>query len=375
MSMIQQLKNNMMGGQQAAPQQLNPQQQQMVAGLQKQKQELQNNYNSASKGASFFSGAAQGMLDAPKNESFLASLARGINSGTAGLENHRAGQEKNLEKQSAIDAAIAQTYQFVDDYNYKRSMDKERFDIEREKIAATREGQQLSADVSREGQIGSLQAKHEAAAQKQGKEIKSGLKPYQQTYTAARKTLKEIELAKEQIAEMNPYGPVKGLVNKVGGHVGLAKVTGNDPTAIKVLDKRLTTILTYMMQENKTGRMTNYLAQTYERTKPDVAMGTEGMLRVLNDLERNAIEDMHRSEFVINAAQSGADIFKAEQLFDEDPNKAMSMLKGTPEPKEERRQAQAQPSEEGQQQQRDSNIYKQDESNILNEATKSLLED
>lgn len=374
MSMIQQLKNNMMGGQQPAQQQLNPQQQQMVAGLQKQKQELQNNYNSASKGASFFSGASQGMVDAPKNESFLASLARGINAGTNNLDNHRVSQEKNLEKQSAIDAAIAQTYQFVDDYNYKRSMDKERFDIEREKIAATREGQQLSADVSREGQMGSIQAKQEAAAQKQNKENKTGLKPFQQTYSAARKTLKEIELAKEQIGQMKKYGPIEGLFNKAG-HIALAKATGNDPTAIKVLDKRLTTILTYMMQENKTGRMTNYLAETYARTKPDVGMGTDGMLKVLNDLERNAIEDMHRSEFVISAAQSGADIFKAEQLFDEDPNKAMSMLKGAPEPKVERLPEQTQRVSGGQEQPKDPNIYKQDENDVLKQATNSLLDE
>jgi len=369
MSMIQQLKNNMMGGQQPAPQQLNPQQQQMVQGLQKQKQELQNNYNSASKGASFFSGASQGMVDAPKGESFLASLARGINSGTNNMENLRVSQEKNLEKQSAIDAAIAQTYQFVEDYNYKRSMDKERLDIEREKIGAIREGHQ----VAREGHELTLQGKQVDAAQKQNKENNTNLKPFQQRNSAARKTYNEIELAKEQLKSMKKWGPVQGLLSDVGGHNALAQISGNDATDLKVLDKRLSTILTYMMEEHRNGRMTNDLMKLFGKTKPDIAMGYDGIERVLNDLEKKAVDDMNRSEFVIKAVQTGANMFDAEQLYDKDPSEAMAMLRGKPQPKEEKRPEKTQIPSGGQEQQKDPNIFINKDDDLLNKATNSLL--
>ena len=331
--MIQNLKNNMMQQpmqpQQAQQPQLNTQQQQMVAGLQKQKANLQNQYNSASKGASFFSNASQGILDSPKDESFLASIARGINAGTQGLEGHRVSQEKNLEKQTMIDQAIAQTYQFVEDYNYKRGMDKEKLAIEREKIAATREGHYLTANASIEGSKLKAGADLEKIRQGQQKEVKQELKPYQNDFRTAANIVKEVEVIKNQIKNMTPWNPLTGMVANVD-YRALAVASGNSMEEIKVLDKRLNQLLTKSVNNFvKPGmKMTNYLAGLVGDTKPRLDMGTGAMLQILNDMEGQAKNEMQRSEFVVQASQVGYDPFEAEKLYEKDPAKAMQMMGG-----------------------------------------------
>jgi len=331
--MIQNLKNNMMQQpmqpQQAQQPQLNPQQQQMVAGLQKQKANLQNQYNSASKGASFFSNASQGVLDSPKDESFLASLARGINAGTQGLEGHRASQEKNLEKQTMIDQAIAQTYQFVEDYNYKRGMDKEKLAIEREKIAATREGHYLTSNASIEGSKLKAGADLEKIRQGQQKEVKQELKPYQNDFRTATNIVKEVQLIKDQLKNMNPWDALTGMAGKIDYRV-LAAATGNSMEEMKVLDKRLNQLLTKGISNFvKPGiKMTNFLAGLVAETKPTPEMGTGAMLQILNDMEGQARNEIQRTEFVMQATQVGYDPFQAEQLYEKDPAKAMQMMGG-----------------------------------------------
>jgi hypothetical protein len=321
MSMIQNLKNNMLQQpvQPIQPQQpqLNPQQQQMVAGLQKQKANLQNQYNSASKGASFFSNASQGMLDSPKDESFLASLARGINAGTQGLEGHRASQEKNLEKQTMIDQAIAQTYQFVEDYNYKRGMDKEKLAIEREKIAATREGQFLSANASMHGHDAALQGKQMDAQAKSQKERNKSVEKFQTAYGSAKSMVKELELAQQLVSELNDYGPLKGKTEKLG-LPAFALATNNDPSKVEVTGKVLNNILVKAMGVAKIGgRMTDNLLNTLRSSKPGFGMGKNALLQVIDQMKKEGLGIMEQSRFIMEQVENGVDPSVAELQFDD----------------------------------------------------------
>jgi hypothetical protein len=321
MSMIQNLKNNMMQQpmqpQQAQQPQLNPQQQQMVAGLQKQKANLQNQYNSASKGASFFSNASQGIMDSPKDESFLASLARGINAGTQGLEGHRASQEKNLEKQTMIDQAIAQTYQFVEDYNYKREMDKEKIAIEREKIAATREGHYLSANANIHGHDAALQGKQMDAQAKGQKERIKSVEKFQTAYGYSKDMVKELELAEKLVSQMNDYGPVMGKLDKAG-LTAFALATGNDPSKVEVVAKVLNNVLVKAMAVTKTGgRMTNDILNTLRSSKPSFGMGKNALLEVIDQMKKEGLGVMEQSRFIMEQVENGVDPSVAELQFDD----------------------------------------------------------
>lgn len=332
MSMIQTLKNNMIGGaggQMASPQ-LNPQQQQMVEGLQKQKQQLQNQFNGASKGGSFLSGASQGIMSSPKNESFLGALARGLAGGNEGLEGHRMSQEKNLEKQSLIDQSIAQTYQFVDDYNYKRSKDKEMMALQREKLDIAREGNYLK----HEGQLRNLDAKAQEHKNKEIQENKREAKPYVQEYNQAKEVSNEVDVIKKQIAKLKPYNGYEGAFGNVNYRV-LAQATGNDPDQIKIVDKSLNQLVTKSIGFfAKPGiKVTNFMAEQVLKGKPDLTIGTTAMNRMLDGLKQEADEKMARSKFIMNATQSGYSPMDAQLFYDENPEEAQKMLGGgRPEP-------------------------------------------
>lgn len=319
--MIQNLKNNMMQQpmqpQQAQQPQLNPQQQQMVAGLQKQKANLQNQYNSASKGASFFSNASQGVLDSPKDESFLASLARGINAGTQGLEGHRASQEKNLEKQTMIDQAIAQTYQFVEDYNYKRELDKEKIAIEREKIAATREGHYLTANASIHGHDAALQGKQMDAQAKGQKERIKSVEKFQTAYGNSKSMVKELELAQQLVSKLNDFNPIEGRIANAG-LPAFALATGNDPSKVEVVSKVLNNVLVKAAGVVKLGgRMTDNILNTLKSSKPQIPMGKKALSEVIDQMKKEGLAIMEQSRFIMEQVENGVDPSVAELQFDD----------------------------------------------------------
>jgi hypothetical protein len=374
--MIQTLKNNMMGGaggQMSAPQ-LNPQQQQMVEGLQKQKQQLQNQFQNASKGGSFLSGASQGIMSSPKNESFLGALARGIAGGSEGLEGYRMSQEKNLEKQSLIDQSIAQTYQFVEDYNYKRSKDKEMMDLQREKLNIAREGHYLQ----HEGQLRNAEAKVQEHKNKEIQENKEEAKPYVQEYNQASEIVREVDNIKREIAKLKPYNGYSGMLGNVNYRL-LAQGTGNDADQIKIVDKGLSQLLTKSIGFfAKPGvRVTNFMAEQVMKGKPDPTLGTNAMNRILDGLKHEAEEKMARSKFIMSASQQGYSPMDAQLFYDENPEEAQKMLGGDSiEPKSPKQTKSPESAKSvSKKRQEEKKVVVKDDIDLSDEATESILND
>jgi hypothetical protein len=374
MSMIQTLKNNMLGGaggQMASPQ-LNPQQQQMVEGLQKQKQQLQNQFQNASKGGSFFSGASQGIMSSPKNESFLGALARGIAGGNEGLEGHRLSQEKNLEKQSLIDQSIAQTYQFVDDYNYKRNKDREMMALQREKLDIAREGNYLK----HEGQLRNVEAKVQEHKNKEIQENKKDAKPYVQEYNQASEVRREIENLEKEIAKLKPFNAYEGMLGNVNYRL-LAQGTGNRADQIRIVDKGLNQLLTKSIGFfAKPGvRVTNFMAEAVMKGKPDLTMGTNAMNRILEGLKQEAEEKMARSKFIMSSAQQGYSPMDAQLFYDENPEEAQKMLGGgKSEPRSSSQmRSPARSKNVSNKPQEEKNVVAQNDIDLSDEATKRIL--
>ena len=128
--MINQLKRNVMQPQfQLQPTGVQTSQQPMqnphmgyINSLQQQKELLEKERQNMMPASNALSSAAMNIMNAGDNESPMGILAKGIMGAAQGLRGYNQENKENLRQQGEIDKVIANTYHFVQDYEYNKRL-------------------------------------------------------------------------------------------------------------------------------------------------------------------------------------------------------------------------------------------------------------
>lgn len=300
-SMINQLKQNM----------LNPQMQGMpgaqpmpemptqnphyatIQGMQKQKANLQKQYDEMKPSTPMLSNAAQAVMATQPGESPMAVLAKGLMGASEGLRQHGQEKQANLRQQAEIDQSIANTFLFIKDYDYNRSITERKLGMEQEKIDLKR------MDIAGKYGVENAKLQHERKT-KVGKESEELMK----TYETSEDVINRIERINQKLAKMKDWGAFEAAIK--GDSAIAHSVGGNSIADLNVLNKEFNElILEYGKSFGSNIRLTDNLMNIVKASKPGLSMGSQAVKEVLAGMFNNAQLKVKRSEFALDNLNRG----------------------------------------------------------------------
>jgi len=302
---------------------------QTIDALQKQKGQLQKQYQNISPVSNMLGNAAESILNAQPGESAMRTLARGFLGASGGLRGAGEQQQENLRQQSEIDRAIANTHQYIEDYQYNKMVEREKLNMEHEKIDISR-GEAANKNLNLQRQLMQDMQKQNFEQQKFNHELTKNYQKESEDIVHAydqsknlMKSVNEIEnLLKNKIKDWSPM--TASIASKFGDQT-LPVVSGQDLTQWALLKKNLNDLQTqYTQGFGNHNKLTNAIVEMVRSGKIDIGMGRAAMLEALGKIKSNLQTSMKRDEFTLDAMRKGVDKDLAMRGFDaysEDPKK------------------------------------------------------
>lgn len=300
-SMINQLKQNVLNNQiqgspgiQPIPQMptQNPHYA-TIQGLQRQKANLQKQYEEASPASPMLTNAAQAVMASQPGESPMAVLAKGLMGASAGLKQHGAEQQANLRQQAEIDQSIANTFQFIKDYDYDRQVAERKLGMEQEKLDLKR------LDITGKHGTEAAKIKHERMTG-QAKEAEALMT----TYETSEDVIRRIERINEKLAQMKDWGAFSGAV--AGENTIAHSLGGNSIADLNVINKEFNElVLEYGKSFGSNIRVTDNIMRLIQSSKPGLSLGSQAVKEVLKGMQDNAALKVKRSEFALDNLRQG----------------------------------------------------------------------
>lgn len=300
--MINQLKQNMLsnqmqgtaGGVQPIPE-MPPQNPHYatIQGLQRQKANLQKQYEEASPASPMLTNAAQAVMSTQPGESPIAVLAKGLMGAGAGMRQHNMDQQANLKQQAEIDQSIANTYQFIKDYDYNRQVTERKLGMQQEELDLKR----MDITGKYGAEAAKLQSKNNAAIGQESKEL-------MKTYEASEDVLRRINRINEKLSKMKDWGAFTGAM--AGENTIAHSLGGNSIADLNVLNKEFNElVLEYGKSFGSNIRITNNIMELIKASKPGLALGSQAVKEVLAGMYQNAELKVKRSEFALDNLNRG----------------------------------------------------------------------
>jgi hypothetical protein len=300
--MINQLKQNMLnnqmqgtaGGVQPMPE-MPPQNPHYatIQGLQRQKANLQKQYDEASPASPMLTNAAQAVMSTQPGESPIAVLAKGLMGAGAGMKQHNLDQQSNLKQQAEIDQSIANTYQFIKDYDYNRQVTERKLGMQQEELDLKR------MDIT--GKYGAEAAKLRNENRKDvGKESEELMK----TYETSEEVVRRINRINQKLAKMKDWGAFTGAM--AGENTIAHSLGGNSIADLNVLNKEFNElVLEYGKSFGSNIRVTDNIMELIKNSKPGLALGSQAVKEVLAGMYQSAELKVNRSEFALDNLNRG----------------------------------------------------------------------
>jgi len=322
-SMINQLKRNVMQPQfQLQPTGVQPSQQPMqnphmgyINSLQQQKELLEKERQNMMPASNALSSAAMNIMNAGDNESPMAILAKGIMGAAQGLKGYNQENKENLRQQGEIDKVIANTYHFVQDYEYNKQITREKMDREREKLNLEREKMGIMNMNSQR------QLMHEISKQdlEKQKHFEGASKEITQAYNQSQDLMKNVnEIERLLNTKIKDWSPMAASLTGNLPDTVLPVVTRQDMSQWALLKKNLSELQTkYTQTFGNHNRLTNDIVKMITSGKIDIGMGKEAMQEALAFIKGNLSKSMERDKFALDAMRKGIDKDLALRAYDE----------------------------------------------------------
>jgi len=329
-SMINQLKKNVMQPQfQLQATGVQPSQQPMqsphmgyINSLQQQKELLEKERQNMMPASNALSSAAMNIMNAGDNESPMGILAKGIMGAAQGLRGYNQENKENLRQQGEIDKVIANTYHFVQDYEYNKQITRETMDMKREELNLKRD------ELGVKNMNSQRQLMHEISKQdlEKQKHFEGASKEITEGYNQAvdlMKNVNEVErLLKTKIKDWSPIAA--SLTGNLPDTV-LPVISRQDMAQWALLKKNLNELQTkYTQTFGNHNRLTNDIVKMITSGKIDIGMGKEAMQEALAFIKGNLSKSMERDQFALDAMRKGVDkdlAFRAYDEYSENPGK------------------------------------------------------
>lgn len=300
---------------------------QTIDALQKQKGQLQKQYQNISPVSNMLGNAAESILNAQPGESAMRTLARGFLGASGGLRGAGEQQQENLRQQSEIDRAIANTHQYIEDYQYNKMVEREKLNMEHEKIDLGREElgvKNLNAQRQMMHDMQKQNFEQQKFSHELNKNYQEQSKDIVNAYDQSKKLMKNVnaieDLLKNDIKDWSPMAAT--LTGKLGEQT-LPVVSGQDLNKWALLKKHLNELQTqYTQSFGNHNRLTNSIVDMVKSGKIDIPMGKKAMLEALGFIKGNLDTSMKRDQFTLDAMRKGVDKDVAMRGFDaylEDP--------------------------------------------------------
>lgn len=272
-----------------------------IEAMQKRKADLLRQQQQMNPAGSMLQNAAATVMNAPATDSPMALLAKGLMGASSGLKQHGLEQQENLRQQQEIDQSIANTYQFIKDYDYNRSITREKLDLERRKV-----------DIHEMDVTGRQLGERAKLAQERMTKGNDATKNLESKY----EFLRDAHQQAEKILEMkNQLKPWDALSSKLFGKG--AAMFNNNISKINVLTKEANDLLTKYLAAFKTGgKMSVYVAQLIESGKPSVEMGYDAFFKLVDNIYKETGKDIHRTEYTMDKTNQGIPSNIATRAYD-----------------------------------------------------------
>lgn len=294
---------------------------QMIEGLQKQKGQLQKQYDKISPLSNSLGSAAESILNAQPGESAMRTLARGFLGASQGLRGAEDQKQENLRQQAEIDRAIANTHHFVQDYNYNKSIEREKLNMQHEELGLKREElgvrnmnaqRQLLHDMNKQN-FEQQKFSHELDKnfQDQSKEIV-------QAYEQSKDLKKNVDELKHLLThDIKDWSPLQASITSVMPKTALPVLSNQDLSKWAVMQKHLNELQTkYTQTFGNHNKLTNNIVEMVKSGKIDIGMGKKAMLETLNFIDENINKSLARDEFILDAMRKGVHKDIAMRGFD-----------------------------------------------------------
>ena len=335
--MINQLKKSVMQPQfQLQPTGIQPSQQSMqnphmgyINSLQQQKELLEKERQNMMPASNAISNAAMNIMNAGDNESPMAILAKGIMGASQGLRGYNQENKENLRQQGEIDKVIANTYHFVQDYEYNKQITRETMDMKREELNLKRDELGVK-NMNSQRQLMHEMNKQGFEQQKFGlekqKHFEASSKDITQAYNQSQDLMKNVnEIEKLLNTKIKDWSPIAASLTGNLPDTVLPVISRQDMAQWALLKKHLNELQTkYTQTYGNHNRLTNDIVKMITSGKIDIGMGKEAMQKALGFVKGNLIKSMERDQFALDAMRKGIDkdlAFRAYDEYSENPGK------------------------------------------------------
>lgn len=329
-SMINQLKRNVMQPQfHLQPTGVQPTQQPMqnphmgyINSLQQQKELLEKERQNMMPASNALSSAAMNIMNAGDNESPMAILAKGIMGAAQGLKGYNQENKENLRQQGEIDKVIANTYHFVQDYEYNKQITRETMDMKREELNLKRDELGVK-NMNSQRQLMHEMNKQGLEQQKFGlekqKHFEEASKDITQAYNQSKDLMKNVnEIERLLNTKIKDWSPMAASLTGNLPDTVLPVVSRQDMAQWALLKKNLNELQTkYTQSFGNHNRLTNSIVEMVKSGKIDIPMGKEAMQEALRFIKGNLSKSMERDQFALDAMRKGIDKDLALRAYDE----------------------------------------------------------
>lgn len=329
-SMINQLKRNVMQPQfQLQPTGVHLPQQPMqnphmgyINSLQQQKELLEKERQNMMPASNALSSAAMNIMNAGDNESPMAILAKGIMGAAQGLKGYNQENKENLRQQGEIDKVIANTYHFVQDYEYNKQITRETMDMKREELNLKRDELGVK-NMNSQRQLMHEMNKQNIEGQKFGlekqKHFDEASKDITQAYNQSKDLMKNVnEVERLLNTKIKDWSPMAASLTGNLPDTVLPVVSRQDMSQWALLKKNLNELQTkYTQTFGNHNRLTNDIVKMITSGKIDIGMGKEAMQEALAFIKGNLSKSMERDQFALDAMRKGIDKDLALRAYDE----------------------------------------------------------
>lgn len=301
---------------------------QTIDALQKQKGQLQKQYQNISPASNMLGNAAESILNAQPGESAMRTLARGFLGASSGLRGAGEQQQENLRQQAEIDRAIANTHQYIEDYQYKRMIDREEMNMRQREVSV----KERSAATDEMKALNEMRMSGNKSNMEQTKLFEKDREGQESKYNTAKTLLGEVEQLKADLSQMKPWNSFEGAVLGKSANA-LALATNNDADKVTVFKKRIEDLVNKLAEKfGANSKLTNQIMAQIKEGKVSLGMGSNAINTILDYMQTNLTDEVGRTSFAQDAMRNGIPSGVAERGWDEwknNPDKFRSAEEAT----------------------------------------------